>query len=161
MVVYRESEWKCPHRAHSKHGQGPPSASVSARARSETQEGPTGLFAFSRPCLCYFSVFAEYDRGRRGPTYFFGIKVERREEMKIVRTAYAGAPAPSFVFDHESGTATVRPPQPFSGHATFKRRPHGRDLWRSTIRAPILGADPLSIRGRDFRVRLVRTRPGD
>lgn len=78
MSLYRESEWNCPHRAPSTHDQEPPPASVSARARSEARKGPTALFAFSRPCFCYFSVLAEYDRGRRGPTYFFGIKVERR-----------------------------------------------------------------------------------
>jgi hypothetical protein len=162
MSVYRESEWKCPHRAPSTHDQEPPPPTgVSARARSKAQKRLTALFASSHPCRCYFSVFAEYDREGRGPTYFFGTKVERREEMEIARVTYAGAPDSSFVFDHESGIATVRPPKPFSGHATFERRRHGRDLWRSTIQVPILGTDPLSIRGRDFRVRLVRNLPDD
>jgi hypothetical protein len=63
--------------------------------------------------------------------------------MEIARATFASAAASAFVFDYEAGTATLRPPQPFSGHATFRRRPHADNLWRSTIRVPLLGADPL------------------
>jgi hypothetical protein len=134
---------------------------VTTRERSGTEKWPTTLAAISRPCHCYFAVIAEQHERGRGPTYFFGAKTEHREEMEITRVTEAAAPASSFVFDHEAGTATVRPPQPFSGHATFKRRRNGRDLWQSTIRVPVLGAAPLSISGQDFRARLVRDLPGD
>jgi hypothetical protein len=166
MSVYRESEWKCPHKTRSTHGEGPPPpTSVDVRARSIARKEPATLSALSRRCLCYFLALAEHDRKGRGPTYFYGAKLEHREGMEISRVTYAGigtrVGTSSFVFDHEAGTATVRPPRPFSGHATFERRRNGRDRWQSTIRVPVLGAAPLSISGQDFRARLVRDLPGD
>jgi hypothetical protein len=166
MSVYRESEWKCPHKTRSTRGEGPPTkTSAGARARYMARKEPAALSALSRRCLCYFLALAEHDREGRGPTYFLGAKLEHREGMEISRVTYAGTGTrvgtSSFVFDHEAGTATVRPPWPFSGHATFERRRHGRDLWQSTIRVPVLGAAPLSIRGQGFRAKLVRDLPGD
>jgi hypothetical protein len=63
--------------------------------------------------------------------------------------------------NHAAGTASARPPHPFTGSATFKRRQHGRVLWRSTIRVPLLGVDPILLGGRGFKATLARNLPGD
>ncbi|MGN6815767.1 MAG: hypothetical protein ACTHK3_06750 [Solirubrobacterales bacterium] len=162
LSVWRESEWQCPGRKGPRHPHvvaarpsvaGPP-------GRSKVEKEPASLVALSRRCHCVFAAFAERDRKGRGPSAFVGAEFEKREGMEITRATTANAGASAFVFDHKTGTASVRPPQPFTGHATFKRRPHKRDLWRSTIRVPLLGAAPLSARGPDFRARLVRALPG-
>lgn len=130
--------------------------SRSHETNPEEESEHASLHALSRRCLCVFAAGRHHrDRkGRRGRSIFFGAKFERREGMEIYRqTTALGAPS-AFVFNHEAGTATLRPPRPFSGRATFKRRPQGRNLWRSTIRVPLLGVDPLKPQGRAFRADL-------
>lgn len=145
------SQWQCPEEPT------PFAAALQSAASGEKEESEhASLHARSRRCLCGFDAGVHHrDRkGRRGRTIFYGWKFERREGMEIWRlTSAFGAPS-AFLFNHEAGTATVRPPRPFSGWATFKRRPDGRDLWRSTIQVPLLGADPLRPRGRGFRAGL-------
>jgi len=113
------------------------------------------LHAENRRCLCFFSAGMHHrDRkGRKGRSIFYGVKVERREGMEIFRVTQVFGTPSDFVFNHEAGTATVRPPRPLSGQATFEERP-GRDLWRSSIRVPLLGATPLRTGGPGFRARL-------
>ena len=138
-----------------------PLAAVSRRVDPEPEAEPATLAAFSRGCRCgLLAIAARYPSGR-GLSYFLGAVVENREGMKITRFTIAHAGPASFVFDHDAGTATVRPPAPFTGHATFTRRPHAPDLWRSTLRVPVLGAAPLVLYGAGFRARLLREFPGD
>lgn len=153
------SEWQCPRKKGARPPSPPPTSSP--RERAEAEEEPATLSAFSRRCRCAFAAFGVRDSHGRGVSFFSGSQFENREGMKIGRGTFAKTGASAFVFDHEAGTARVDPPQPFTGTATFKRRPHGRDLWRSTIRVPLLGADPVSFRGRDFRASLRRDFPGD
>jgi hypothetical protein len=160
LDVYRELEWKCPRHKQRMHLRGASRpAAVAARRRSKVKGEPASLGVVDRRCGCLFG--ASSDPARRGhKSSFFGAKFEELEGMEISRVTYAEAGARTFVFDHAAGTASVRPPKPFSGTGTFKRRPHSRDLWRSTIEVPLLGADPLSVRGPSFRARLVRALPG-
>jgi len=161
LSVWRESEWHCPRhkRLRRLHGASRPST-FGSRRESEAEKEPASLVAISHRCRCLFAAFARRDSKGRGQSTFVGAKFERQEGMEITRAAYVDAGASAFVFDHKAGTARVRPPQPFSGHATFKRRPHKRDLWRSTIRVPLLGADPLAVYAPGYRARLVRAFPG-
>ena len=160
LDVYRESEWRCPRHEKPR----PPRIRRRLPARSRGGSGakkePAALGAIDRRCGCLFAAFGERDRRGRGQSFFYGLKAEQPEGMEITRVTYARAGARAFVFDHAAGTARLRPPRPFSGTATFKRRPHSRDLWRSTIEVPLLGADTLSVRAPAFRARLVRARPG-
>ncbi|HYH53664.1 MAG TPA: hypothetical protein VD761_06005 [Solirubrobacterales bacterium] len=122
---------------------------------SEDESEHASLHADSRRCGCFFSAGIHHRnrKGRRGRSIFYGAKAERREGMAITRVTQAFAGPSAFVFDHNAGTATLRAPRPLSGRATFRERP-GRDLWRSTIRVPLLGADPLRTGGPEFRVGL-------
>lgn len=83
------------------------------------------LLALGCRCNCYFSAGVHFGK-RKARSIFYGLKAERREGMEIVRGVAAHAGASAFVFDHAAGTATVRPPRPFRGQATFKRRPGDR-----------------------------------
>lgn len=151
-------EWKCPEREGPvRLPDGPPSR---PRAKPESKADIATFSARSRQCRCGLSSFALRGRKGKGSSFFFATKVENREGMKIERATYAKAGPAAFTFNHKAGTARLDPPHPFTGTATFKRRP-GRDLWRSTLRVPLLGADPISLRGRGFRARLARELPGD
>jgi hypothetical protein len=158
LDVWRESEWKCPHH---KQPQAPHVSALRTRKAPEGEKEPASLFAYRRGCGCFFGAYAERSRRGKGPTFFIGAEVEKREGMEITRVTYAKARPSRFVFDHAAGTATVRPPQPFSGHGTFRRRPHGRDLWRNTVRVPLLGAESLDLRGPGSHAHLTREFPGD
>jgi len=161
LNVWRESEWRCPrHRRPIVIHGAPRLPALRSRQQSEAEKEPATLAAANRRCSCFFIAVAERDRRGRGPSAFAGVQFEEREGMEISRVTSAEAGASAFVFDHAAGTAKVHPPQPFSGNGTFKRRPHGRDLWRSTIQVPLLGADPLRVGDPDFRARLVRALPG-
>jgi hypothetical protein len=137
------SQWTCPEEPALLEG-----ARRSSAPRSRKQKRPGSLEVFGRRCQCYFSAGIHYPGGR-GRSIFSGVKVERSEGMEIVRGTVAHGGASAFVFDHAAGTATVRPPPPLSGVGTFRRR-EGADLWRSTIRIPLLGADPLTPDGPGF-----------
>lgn len=131
------SQWQCPEDPAFADG---PFFLSAHRSRSEKRAA--SLEVFNRRCLCFFAAGVHYG-SRGGRSVFYGAKAELREGMEIFRVTFAPAEPSAFVFDHEAGTATLRPPPPFSGHATFRRRPHRHELWRSTIRVPLLGAVPL------------------
>ena len=146
------SHWECPGAESLA-----PFASASRTAAllrpraAQEKAGSASLYAISRRCQCLFGAGV---RGR-GETVFFGAKHERREGMEISRVTSVEGGTGAFLFDHAAGSATLRPPPPLSGHASFEERP-GADLWRSTIRVPLLGADPLRTDGPGFQVSLSR-----
>lgn len=141
------SQWQCPEE--------PTPFALAARGRFDGQKGEksASLHTADRQCKCAFYAGVYYAKGR-GRSIFYGAKAERREGMEIVRTTTAHAGGSAFAFDHEAGTATVRPPAPFSGRATLVDRPGRRDLWRGTIRMQLLGSAPLSVQGPDVRAAL-------
>ena len=159
MEVIRELEWTCGAHHGVRTGASRPRAGADRRARPARQ--PATLAAVDRHCRCYFAAYSIPDDSGQRPSLFVGAKVEEREGMKIARATYAEAGRSAFAFDFAAGSATARPPLPFTGSASFERRPHRRDLWRSTIRVPLLGADPLRLGGPRFHARLVPKLPGD
>lgn len=161
MSIWRESEWKCPHRrrlSRPRHRSRP--SSLAALMRPKPKREPATLAAVSYRCRCFLLATAVRQQGRVRRSTFAGAKFEETEGMEISRVAYAEAGASAFSFNHKVGTARLRPPAPFSGGGFFKRRPHRRDLWKSTIRVPLLGADPLDFGEPDYRAKLVRGLPG-
>ena len=161
LSVWRESEWRCPRHERPPRGQRaarPFPFSPRPSAKAEDKD-PAILAAEKRGCRCIFVAYSIPDEDGRAASAFFGAKFEEVEGMEIKRMTGGGAGAGAFTFNHKAGTATVRPPAPISGYGHFERRPGGPDLWRSTIRVPLLGADPIDMREGGYRARLVKDEP--
>jgi hypothetical protein len=79
---------------------------------------------------------------------------ERREGLEVIRGAQIGIGRNRFRWDVDAGTATLRPAAPFTGSATFSRRPDGKPRWSGSLRVPILGGRPLALTGRRFEAHL-------
>jgi hypothetical protein len=90
-----------------------------------------------------------------------GLLTETAGAMTIVRGAILVTGTRAFDWDLNSGTATVRPPAPFTGMAHFSRRPGARPLWTGSLRVPILGGTPIRLAGPAFHATLHRGVPHD
>ncbi|HSS32439.1 MAG TPA: hypothetical protein VLL27_04080 [Solirubrobacterales bacterium] len=147
------SRWECPETEAMD-----PVARVSRRlatiSRDEKGERESATLAAVRRGFSSYFVAGVAHRHSGGKSIFLGAKIEIREGMVIRRATEVRGPASAFDFDLAAGTASLRPPAPFTGHASFAVRPHGRGLWRSTIRVPLLGANPIDTGGPGFRVTL-------
>jgi hypothetical protein len=85
--------------------------------------------------------------------------IEDDHGMGVLRGVQMSAPARAFEWDFDAGTATVAPPAPFAGTATFTRRADGRKLFTGSLRVPILGGGTVRMAGRDFHATLHRGIP--
>jgi hypothetical protein len=101
---------------------------------------------------------------KRGPS-FEGLASAARAEfvegVYVSRGAEVRLGASDFHRDHQQGLVVLRPPAPFAGSATFRRRPDGGSSWVGSLRAPILGAGLLALTGGRFRARLLDAVPSD
>jgi hypothetical protein len=112
------------------------------------------LYALGRGCSCFFGAGVHH-RHSGGRSVFYGARFEHRERMEIGRVTTAVGPASAFDYSHKAGSATLDPPPPLKGRATFRTRDSKRTVWRSTIRVPLLGAAPLRTGARGFGAALV------
>lgn len=143
------SQWECPE-AEATDPLAGISRLLAATFRNKKGERESATLSAASPrCSCYFAAGVHH-RYSGGKSIFFGAKLEKREGMEIERWTQVRGPASAFDFDHAAGTATLRPPSPLSGHASFEASPPGRGLWQSTIRVPLLGADPIDTGGPGF-----------
>lgn len=138
----------------------PPPPTVTPRASTEREDVAT-LKASNRKSRGGFSAAAARGPKGRNYTYFAGGLTEHRESMRIFRLAALSAPTSTFLFNHAKGTASVHPPLPFSGSASFKRRRKGPPAWSGSLKVALLGADPIALTGPGFKASLLRDFPGD
>jgi hypothetical protein len=92
---------------------------------------------------------------------FYAALVEGDHGMGVLRGVQMSAPARAFEWDFDAGTATVSPPAPFAGTATFTRRADGRKLFTGSLRVPILGSGTMRMAGKGFHATLHRGIPKD
>lgn len=107
---------------------------------------------------------AAFDEGGRGPhrVAVFGTLAEEREGMTVARGVQLAAGSGAFRWNLEQGTATLRPPAPFTGSATFTRRGHdGHGTWKGSLGMPILGGEPVELAGGAFRAFIHKGVPQD
>jgi hypothetical protein len=105
-----------------------------------------------------------FDDGRRRPhkVVLDAYLAERREGMGVARGVQLTARSSAFRWNLEKGTATLRPPAPFTGSATFTRRGHdGHGTWRGSLGMPIFGGEPVELAGREFRAFIHKGVPQD
>jgi hypothetical protein len=91
----------------------------------------------------------------------FGYLGELREGVSIAHGVQLVASSSCFTWNLAAGTATLRPPAPFTGSAHFARRAHGRPTWTGSLRMPVFGGDPVSLAGGSFRAALHKGTPQD
>lgn len=105
-----------------------------------------------------------FDDGRHGrhKVAIFATLAEDREGMTVARGVQLTAGSDAFRWNLERGRATLRPPAPFTGSATFVR--HGDDgdgAWRGSLVMPILGGEPVELAGSEFRAFIHKGVPQD
>jgi hypothetical protein len=104
------------------------------------------------------------DGGGRGPHRIgvFAALAEEREGMTITRGVQLAARSSAFRWSLQKGTATLRPPAPFTGSAHFTRHGHnGHGTWSGSLGMPVLGGEPVKLAGSDFRAYLHKGVPQD
>jgi hypothetical protein len=98
----------------------------------------------------------------RSFTSFGGNITERRDQMTIVRYAFASGET-SDLAPSDTGpfplSATVTPPSPFKGSGVFQRVPGGDNSWTGSLRIAVPGVGQVRLAGPSFSARLCRT-PG-
>lgn len=105
-----------------------------------------------------------FDEGQHGPhkVVVFGTLGEEREGMTVARGVQLTAGSGAFRWNLEKGTATLRPPAPFTGSATFTRHGHdGHGTWKGSLGMPILGGESVELAGGEFRAFIHRGVPQD
>ncbi len=95
------------------------------------------------------------DTEERHAAFFYGGARERRGRMEVLRLAGVKAPLSAFTFNHVAGTATLTPPAPFTGSATFQRNADGSKSWTGSLSVSLLGSEPVFLAGPRFRAGLV------
>lgn len=95
----------------------------------------------------------------RPEVYVSASRIERTEGMRVVRGATLQAPRASFRHDLKAGTATLKPPAPFTGWARLTPGRGGKGTWRGTLRLPTLGGRPIELTGPAFRAHFVEEEP--
>ena len=139
---------------------GSQTATAGAR-RTLAEEEATLAVHTRRPLPARSLLVFEGEAKHRRQAYFSAFQTEKREGMLIARGAQVAAPRRDFVWNLGAGTARVHPPAPFTGSATFKRRPGGRPVWLGSLRVPMLGGRPFALTGSEFHAQLFAGSPLD
>lgn len=101
----------------------------------------------------------EFSGGKRRSILISAFSQERRGRISVFRNAFAEAPPASFDFAADLSSATVRPPRPFHGEASFQRTPAG-PTWSGTLKVDFPGRDDVHLAGPRFESRLARDSSG-
>jgi hypothetical protein len=113
----------------------------------ELANGRTGLEA---------AAFAFRPAGEKGLTFFVAGINERSKRMQIARYALTIAREQAFSFDSALSSATIAPPRPFSGSATYQGGAGAAPTWIGDLAVSLPGTASLSLVGPDYRPRLYR-----
>jgi hypothetical protein len=129
-----------------------PGSGPAARAAHASRQVPPSLVA-SQGRQRVFAV--EVSGGKRRSPFFSAFSQEQRGRMEIFRNVFAEAPLSSFAFASDLSSATVQPPQPFQGEASFQRTP-ASPTWSGTLSVDFPGREGVRLAGPRFEADLVR-----
>lgn len=90
-----------------------------------------------------------------------GYRWEHEGGLEVIRGGLTGIGRNRFKWDLDAGTATLRPPAPFTGSATLGRSRDGTRRWSGSLRVPILGGRPLALTGPRYNLGLRAGSPID
>jgi len=119
-------------------------------ARGSRQDPPS-LGAFEGRHR-FFGV--EFTGGGKRVALFSAGYSERRGRMEIFRNAFAEAPPASFAFAGDLSSATVQPPPPFTGEASYQRG--SASPWSGSLSVDFPGREDVQLAGPRFTARLAR-----
>lgn len=97
----------------------------------------------------------EASGGKQRSIIFSAGSSERRGRMSIFRDVFAEAAPASFVFASDLSSATVRPPLPFQGEASFQRASSG-PVWSGSLSVDFPGREDVQLAGPRFTAHLAR-----
>lgn len=102
----------------------------------------------------------QVNKNRPKAPAFYSVNLrERRDGVKIKRAIEGKAPASAFAFTHDLGTATLRPPSPFSGTASIARSEDSfSPLWAGDLAVDLPGRPEVPLAGPGVHVSLVHAR---
>jgi hypothetical protein len=137
-LVSNRPRWKCDNPANHAHPHGNPSPPSAILSVSQ----PNGSIEFS----------AEAPRRGSGEAEFSAFAFQVRRRMAIFRVAFAASSVPgeSFAFDDPLNSATIAPPPPFTGTATFQRITDFSTSWMGSLAVFLPGLGSVPLTGRDF-----------
>jgi hypothetical protein len=91
---------------------------------------------------------------------FVASSIESRGSMLVLRSTYATGRAQTFTFDKSLGAATVAPPAPFTGTASFERGGPRESpfsaTWSGSLTAPLPGMGTVPLTGLGFTASLIQ-----
>jgi hypothetical protein len=94
---------------------------------------------------------------RPGSATSISVQVDKHQgEFEITRAVGIRARASALRFDPRLRKATLSPPAPFDGHATFRRSAPFGDRWSGNLTVDLPGASDYPLTGPGLRVSLVR-----
>jgi hypothetical protein len=100
-------------------------------------------------------AFGAIERGQRRPVFFAGI-LQTRERIATVRLAAAVGSRGDLLAGDSLSTATVTPPEPFSGEGAFRHSDDGAKSWTGSLAVAFPGAPNVPLAGPQFEVGLSR-----
>jgi hypothetical protein len=116
---------------------------------------PSGLAVLTAVTPNRRTSFAALGEGK-GPPIFSASTTERIGSILIARVASATGFPNTFSFDPKLDAASVKPPVPFTGEATFTRNPDGSTSWSGSLGVALPGADVVSLTGPTFTADLIK-----
>jgi len=90
------------------------------------------------------------------PARFNASISEQRGRLFIFRGVEATGGAGSFNFDVPSGTANVKPPEPFAGEASYFRPSDTKSRWQGDLSVDFPGRANVRLTGAGTRASLIR-----
>jgi len=124
----------------------------SGPAANESRQAPPSLGAAQGR---HRGFGVEFSGGKRRSILISAFSQERRGRIGVFRDVFAEGPPASFDFAADLSSATVRPPKPFQGEASFQRSPSG-SIWSGTLSVDFPGRDDVRLAGPRFESKLTR-----
>lgn len=81
----------------------------------------------------------------------------KENELEISRSVVIAAPVADFGFDDPLDRATVDPPAPFTGKATFRKTAGGKTSWSGSLAVPIPGLGRVPLTGPGFHAKISKS----
>jgi len=123
----------------------------------EEARARVGAWSYQRKALHFGAALFHRDARPRGRRVEFRAQVsDRAGRVRVYREVAVAGPEADIVFPAGplSEAATVSPPAPFSGTATFTRTPESTFVWTGDLAAEFPGIDPVRLAGPRFGARL-------